>query len=144
MASCKTLGLGARDAGESDIPGLTDEFKPRQRGPKRATKIMKLFNIEKGSGAPIPTYTKKYARVTESNGKKHVHRPKVQRLVTPLTLQRKRRRINLRKHQIEKVKAEKEAYAQLLTTRKTEERERRSESQAKKRAARQASQASQS
>jgi small subunit ribosomal protein S6e len=92
-------------AGQTDIPGLTDEFKPRQRGPKRASKIMKLFNIPKGSDhPPIPTYTKKYARETESNGKKHVHRPKVQRLVTPLTLQRKRRRINLRKKQIDKVR----------------------------------------
>jgi hypothetical protein len=42
------------------------------------------------------------------------------------------------------VKKEKEEYAQLLTTRKAEERERRSESQAKKRAARLASQASKS
>jgi small subunit ribosomal protein S6e len=66
---------------------------------------MKLFNIPKGSDhLPIPTYTKKYQRETESNGKKHVHRPKVQRLVTPLTLQRKRRRVSLRKRQIEKVR----------------------------------------
>lgn len=33
--------------GESPLPGLTDEEKPRQRGPKRASKIRKLFNLSK-------------------------------------------------------------------------------------------------
>ena len=34
-------------AGESPLPGLTDETKPKLRGPKRATKIRKLFNLSK-------------------------------------------------------------------------------------------------
>ena len=34
-------------AGESEVPGLTDESKPRLRGPKRASKIRKLFNLTK-------------------------------------------------------------------------------------------------
>jgi hypothetical protein len=34
-------------AGENPLPGLTDEEKPRQRGPKRASKIRKLFNLSK-------------------------------------------------------------------------------------------------
>lgn len=29
------------------LPGLTDEEKPRLRGPKRASKIRKLFNLTK-------------------------------------------------------------------------------------------------
>ena len=29
------------------MPGLTDESKPRLRGPKRASKIRKLFNLTK-------------------------------------------------------------------------------------------------
>jgi len=35
--------------GEQDIPGLTgaDDVKPRRLGPKRASKIRKLFNLEK-------------------------------------------------------------------------------------------------
>jgi len=33
--------------GESDLPGLTDVEKPRMRGPKRASKIRKLFNLSK-------------------------------------------------------------------------------------------------
>lgn len=33
--------------GDSDLPGLTDIEKPRMRGPKRASKIRKLFNLSK-------------------------------------------------------------------------------------------------
>lgn len=33
--------------GENDLPGLTDVEKPRMRGPKRASKIRKLFNLTK-------------------------------------------------------------------------------------------------
>ena len=33
--------------GESDIPGLTDTTIPRRLGPKRASKIRKLFNLSK-------------------------------------------------------------------------------------------------
>lgn len=30
-----------------ELPGLTDEEKPRMRGPKRASKIRKMFNLSK-------------------------------------------------------------------------------------------------
>jgi hypothetical protein len=33
--------------GDNDLPGLTDVEKPRMRGPKRASKIRKLFNLSK-------------------------------------------------------------------------------------------------
>lgn len=33
--------------GEKDIPGLTDTTIPRRLGPKRASKIRKLFNLSK-------------------------------------------------------------------------------------------------
>ena len=38
-------------AGEQELPGLTDEEKPRQRGPKRASKIRKMFNLTKVGSA---------------------------------------------------------------------------------------------
>jgi len=34
-------------AGEQEIPGLTDTTIPRRLGPKRASKIRKLFNLKK-------------------------------------------------------------------------------------------------
>lgn len=33
--------------GEKDIPGLTDNTDPRRLGPKRASRIRKLFNLSK-------------------------------------------------------------------------------------------------
>ncbi|KAG4938594.1 hypothetical protein JHK85_045347 [Glycine max] len=94
------LNLVIVKKGESDLPGLTDVEKPRMRGPKRASKIRK--------------------KVSKA--------PKIQRLVTPLTLQRKRARIADKKKRIAKAKSEAAEYQKLLASRLKEQRERRSES----------------
>ena len=44
------LNLVIVKKGEQELPGLTDEEKPRMRGPKRASKIRKLFNLSKVGG----------------------------------------------------------------------------------------------
>ncbi|KAK9808150.1 hypothetical protein WJX73_002221 [Symbiochloris irregularis] len=135
------LNLKIVKHGESPLPGLTDETKPKLRGPKRASKIRKLFNLSKDDD--VRKYVKTYQTVkTSANGKTHIRRPKIQRLVTPLTLQRKRKRVAIKKARHEKRKSETAAYHKLLVTRLKEQRERRSESLAKKRATRMASQAS--
>jgi small subunit ribosomal protein S6e len=135
------LNLAIVKQGEQDLPGLTDVEKPRMRGPKRASKIRKLFNLSKEDD--VRKYVNSYRRVFEGkDGKKHSKAPKIQRLVTPVTLQRKRRRIAIKKGRIAKKKVEASEYHKLLMTRLKEERERRSESLAKKRAVRQASIAS--
>lgn len=41
------LNLVIVKKGEQELPGLTDEEKPRVRGPKRASKIRKMFNLSK-------------------------------------------------------------------------------------------------
>lgn len=135
------LNLVIVKKGEQELPGLTDEEKPRVRGPKRASKIRKMFNLSKEDDVRkyVVTYQKER---TDKNGKKHTKAPKIQRLVTDITLQRKRRRVSLKKRQVEKVKAEGAEYHKLLVQRLKEQRERRSESLAKKRAVRMASQAS--
>lgn len=66
-------------------------------------------------------------------GKKVSKAPKIQRLVTPLTLQRKRSRIAEKKRRIAKAKADAAEYQKLLATRLKEQRDRRSESLAKRR-----------
>ena len=66
-------------------------------------------------------------------GKEVSKAPKIQRLVTPLTLQRKRARIADKKKRIAKSKAAAVEYHKLLASRLKEQRERRSESLAKKR-----------
>merc|ERR1712028_141290 len=42
-----TLQLAIARKGAEDIPGLTDDNRPRRLGPKRAANIRKLFNLEK-------------------------------------------------------------------------------------------------
>jgi small subunit ribosomal protein S6e len=134
------LNLVIVKKGEKDLPGLTDEEKPRMRGPKRASKIRKLFNL--GKDDDVRKYVNTYRRTFEANGKKHSKAPRIQRLVTPETLQRKRRKAAIKKAKHEKSRTEAAEYHKLLVQRLKEQRERRSESLAKKRAMRMASQAS--
>jgi len=135
------LNLVIVKRGEADLPGLTDEEKPRLRGPKRASKIRKLFNLSKDDD--VRKYVNVFRKTrTSANGKTHSKCPKIQRLVTPLTLQRKRHRAHIKRERIVKKKTEAQEYHKMLVTRLKEQRERRSESLAKKRAIRQASLAS--
>ncbi|NXD74090.1 RS6 protein, partial [Eolophus roseicapillus] len=46
-ANLSVLNLVIVKKGEKDIPGLTDTTVPRRLGPKRASKIRKLFNLSK-------------------------------------------------------------------------------------------------
>ncbi|GFY87405.1 ribosomal protein S6 [Actinidia rufa] len=126
------LNLVIVKKGENDLPGLTDVEKPRMRGPKRASKIRKLFNLSKEDD--VRKYVNTYRRTfTNKAGKECSKAPKIQRLVTPLTLQRKRARIADKKKRIAKAKAEAAEYQKLLASRLKEQRERRSESLAKRR-----------
>merc|ERR1719421_1040637 len=73
--------------GDNELPGLTDTSHPRRLGPKRASKLRKLFNLSKEDDV------RKYVirRTIEKNGKKPTTKaPKIQRLVTPHRRQRKR------------------------------------------------------
>jgi small subunit ribosomal protein S6e len=128
-----TMNLVIVKQGDNPLPGLTDTEKPRMRGPKRASKIRKLFDLKKEDD--VRKYVNTYRReFTDKAGKKHSRAPKIQRLVTPLTLQRKRHRASIKKTRIAKSKADAADYHKLLALRMKERRERRSESLAKRRA----------
>merc|ERR1712048_1143627 len=74
--------------GDAEIPGLTDKTIPRRLGPKRANKIRALFNLDKEDDV-----TKYVIRRNLEANDKHKARskaPKIQRLITPVRLQRKR------------------------------------------------------
>jgi len=119
--------------GDEAIPGLTDSEKPRMRGPKRASKIRKLFALSKEDD--VRKYVNTYRREFESaTGKKKSKAPKIQRLVTALSLQRKRHRASIKKSGVAKSKSDAAEYQKLLQLRMKEARERRSESLAKRRA----------
>merc|ERR1712224_1137399 len=122
------LNLVITKIGEAEIPGLTDKASevPKLRGPKRASKIRKLFALSKDGD--VRKYVVLYR--SEKNGA-----PKIQRLITPTKQQRKRRVKALKAKKIAKAKSEAASYAKLLATRVKEAKERRSESLAKRRAA---------
>ena len=63
---------------------------PRRLGPKRASNIRKLFSLDKSD--PVTQYVVR--RTISKDGKKDKSvAPRIQRLITPVTLQRKRQRI---------------------------------------------------
>ncbi|GBG78096.1 hypothetical protein CBR_g26033 [Chara braunii] len=129
------LNLVIVKQGDKALPGLTDTEKPRMRGPKRASKIRKLFNLTKG--IDVRKYVNTYRRTFVSKtGKKQSKAPKIQRLVTPVVLQRKRARLADKKKRVAKAKTEAAEYQKLLASRLKEQRDRRSESLAKRRASR--------
>ncbi|ORZ29591.1 ribosomal protein S6e-domain-containing protein, partial [Catenaria anguillulae PL171] len=81
------VSLVVAKKGEADIAGVTDVTVPKRLGPKRASKIRKMFNLTKEDDV------RKYVirrEVPKKSGKAESKAPKIQRLVTPLTLQRKR------------------------------------------------------
>jgi len=107
--------------GKEPIPGLTDRYLPRRLGPKRASKIRKLFNLTKED--KVTQYVVRREVPSKKEGKKPRSKaPKIQRLITPVVLQRKRARLADRKAQREKSKKEAAAYAALLAQRRQEKR----------------------
>ncbi|KAM9508061.1 small ribosomal subunit protein eS6 isoform 1-T1 [Guaruba guarouba] len=129
-ANLSVLNLVIVKKGEKDIPGLTDTTVPRRLGPKRASKIRKLFNLSKEDD--VRQYVVR--KPLNKEGKKpRTKAPKIQRLVTPRVLQHKRRRIALKKQRTQKNKEEAAEYAKLLAKRMKEAKEKRQEQIAKRR-----------
>ncbi|KAI4542669.1 hypothetical protein MG293_006795 [Ovis ammon polii] len=129
-ANLSVLNLVIVKKGEKDIPGLTDTTVPRRLGPKRASRIRKLFNLSKEDD--VRQYVVR--KPLNKDGKKpRTKAPKIQRLVTPRALQHKRRRIALKKQRTKKNKEEAAEYAKLLAKRMKEAKEKRQEQIAKRR-----------
>ncbi|XP_031558109.1 40S ribosomal protein S6-like [Actinia tenebrosa] len=132
-SALSVLSLVIVKKGEQDIPGLTDTTIPRRLGPKRAGRIRKMFNLSKEDDVrqyvirrPLP----------EVEGKKPKSKaPKIQRLVTPVVLQRKRMRMALKRQRAGKAKQEAADYAKLLAKRAKEAKDKRHETLMKKRRA---------
>ena len=82
--------------GEKDIPGLTDTTVPRRLGPKRASRIRKLFNLSKEDDVHQHVVRKP---LNEEGEKLRIKVAKCQCLVTPHVLQHKCQRITLKKQE---------------------------------------------
>uniref|UniRef100_A0A452U0M3 Small ribosomal subunit protein eS6 n=1 Tax=Ursus maritimus TaxID=29073 RepID=A0A452U0M3_URSMA len=128
-ANLSVLNLVIVKKGE-DISGLTDTTVPRRLGPKRASRIRKLFNLSKEDD--VRQYVVR--KPLNKEGKKPRNKAsKIQHLVTPCVLQHKRQRIALRKQHTKKNKEEAAEYAKLLAKRMKEAKEKHQEQIAKRR-----------
>jgi len=81
------IALSIAKVGEQAIAGLTDTKQPKRLGPKRATRIRKLFALTKDDDVRRFVIRRKI----EKEGKPVRYKaPKIQRLVTDARLRRKR------------------------------------------------------
>mmetsp|Transcript_14162 Transcript_14162/g.36168 ORF Transcript_14162/g.36168 Transcript_14162/m.36168 type:complete len:214 (+) Transcript_14162:82-723(+) len=89
-----------------EITGLTDMKIESKTGPKRASKIRKLFRLSKGNDL------RKYIIQNNKNEKKPSQ--KIQRMITPLSLQRKRFFHSIKKKKIISTKNKLQEYGKML------------------------------
>jgi len=114
------LALIVVKQGEQDIAGLTDNVLPKRLGPKRATKIRKFFNLSKEDD--VRKYViRREVKPKNPNAKPYTKAPKIQRLVTPERLQRRRRiRVLHRRKKI--AQAEQKAEYEVLLAKRVAEK----------------------
>jgi len=105
-ANLSALNLVIVKKGDGEIEGLTDQVQPRKLGPKRASKIRKLFNLTKEDD--VRKYVITHKKVKEGKRDKIIA-PKIQRLITPTVIAR--RKALLRKKRQQRVKAREDAAA---------------------------------
>merc|ERR1712150_342800 len=97
------LNLVIVKKGDEEIPGLNDRVVPRRLGPKRVGKIRKLFNLQKDDD--VRSYiTRRPLPQKEGQKKVKTKSPAIQRLVTPMRLQRKRAILAKKRYRAEKAR----------------------------------------
>lgn len=130
--------------GEAEIPGLTDGSRPRRLGPKRASKIRRLFNLNKDDNVCKYVVRRTILRGDAASGNAttgeentstkqrksggagsavpgippRTKAPRIQRLITPRRLQRKRRRKSLKKQRRDAAKLALKEYLTMIEGRK--------------------------
>lgn len=124
-ANMSVLALVVVRKGEKEIEGLTDREIPRRLGPKRASKIRKLFNLSKEDDVRAHVIKRK---LPAKEGKKPQTKcVKIQRLITPRVLQHKRYKLAQKKKRFAKQKEQAAEYAKLLAQRRKESKAKRDE-----------------
>ncbi len=113
--------------GPEEIHGLTADNRPRRLGPKRASHIRKLFGLEKKDDV-----RQFVVRRMEVGKKKNGKAPKIQRLITPQLLQRKRYERAIVRKRMELSKTLKGEYQKRVSEYVAEQKEKRALEVAKK------------
>ncbi|RCN45490.1 ribosomal protein S6e [Ancylostoma caninum] len=111
-ANLSVLSLVVVKKGDQDIEGLTDKVLPRRLGPKRASKIRKLFNLSKEDD--VLKYVITHEKVREGKPTRIIA-PKIQRLITPTVIGRRKALLRKKIQQRQKSREEAAAYHKLMT-----------------------------
>eukprot|EP00697_Spironema_sp_BW2_P012964 gnl/Spiro4/29684_TR14567_c0_g1_i1.p1 gnl/Spiro4/29684_TR14567_c0_g1~~gnl/Spiro4/29684_TR14567_c0_g1_i1.p1 ORF type:complete len:267 (+),score=125.39 gnl/Spiro4/29684_TR14567_c0_g1_i1:60-860(+) len=127
------LNLVVVKKGEKEIAGLTDTVKPRRHAPKRASNIRKLFALTDKKD-DVRQYNIK-RRIAKEGQKAYNKYPKIQRLITPARLQRKRSQFAEAKQRVKASKKAAEEYNALIASRYKEARDKRAAAIQKRRSA---------
>jgi small subunit ribosomal protein S6e len=115
------LSLVIVKQGDAEIPSLTDTVLPKRLGPKRAKKIRKFFNLSKEDD--VRKYVvRREVKSKKEDAKPYTKAPKIQRLVTPLRLQRRRHLNALKKRKLDHQKEQKAEYDVLIAKRVAEKK----------------------
>lgn len=117
------LSLVITKKGDQELEGVTDTVVPKRLGPKRANNIRKFFGLSKEDDVRDFVIRREVVK----GEKKYTKAPKIQRLVTPQRLQRKRHQRALK---VKNAQAQREAaadYAQLLAKRLSEKKAEKAE-----------------
>jgi len=126
------LQIVKKPAGAKAIEGLTDGSAVRRLGPKRASKIRKFFSLEKKDDVRKFVVRRDIMKKDDAEKVRYTKAPKIQRLVTKRSLQRKRFRKN---SAVNKIKANKEltkAYKEKMHEHRVAAKEKRHAELAKK------------
>jgi len=127
------LNLVVVKKGDQEIAGLTDQVKPRRHAPKRASAIRKLFALTDKKD-DVRQYNIK-RRIAKEGQKAYNKYPKIQRLITPARLQRKRSQFHEAKERVKASRKAAEEYNALIAARYKEARDKRQASIQKRRSA---------
>ncbi|ORZ03291.1 40S ribosomal protein S6-B [Syncephalastrum racemosum] len=118
--------------GEQDIPGLTDKTVPKRLGPKRASKIRRFFNLSKEDD--VRKYViRREVQPKKEGAKPYTKAPKIQRLVTPRTLQHRRQRVAIKRRRAEASREAEAEYKQILAKRAKEAKQAQAQRKADRR-----------
>jgi len=101
--------------GPTEIAGLTDSVIDRRLGPKRANRIRKLFNLSKEDD--VTRFVIRRSLPANDKHKARSKAPKIQRLITPVRIQRKRAQAAAARTRMENAKEADSAFRKVMAAR---------------------------
>jgi small subunit ribosomal protein S6e len=116
--------------GDADIPGLTDSVIDRRLGPKRANKIRSLFNLDKEDD--VRKYVIRRELAANEKHKARSKAPKIQRLITPVRVQRKRAQAAAARSRLEASREAETTFRKIMAARAKANRQKKDSERARR------------